>query len=91
MKRDERMTKTEKILSDERYKQFEKERIIRLREKEQYSLAVSLEQYLKHLTRKFSELYLSFYHENNTALKKECVDLANLAMMVYLHVEGFRE
>jgi len=85
------LTKVELILQDERYEQFEKLRIQRLYEKQQYSMNVPLDEYMKHLTRKYCELWLEFYHGNLTALKKECADLANLAMFVYLHIAGFRE
>ena len=85
------MTKVEKIINDESYKQFEKFRLQRLYEKEQFSMNVELDEVMKHLVRKYCELWLEYYHGNLTALKKEAVDLANMAMFVYLHVEGFRE
>jgi len=84
------MTKVKKIIESEQYKSFEKMKMIRLYEKEQFSVG-NLDNIMKHLMRKFCELFLEYYHGNSRALKKESVDLANISMFIYLYIEDFRD
>ena len=83
------MTKTEEILNSPQFAEFKKFAELRLREKEQYPLK-DKDAIVKHLQRKFCELFLEYYHGNDRALKKEAVDLANIAMSLFIVIDGFR-
>lgn len=84
------MTKVELILNSTQFSTFKQIALQRLYEKEQYPLS-DKEAIMKHLTRKFAELYLEHYHGNDRALKKEAVDLANISMTLFLILDGFAE
>ena len=82
------MTKVELILKSPQFKQFKQLALQRLYEKEQYPI-IGKDAIMRHLVRKFAELYLEYHHRNDRALKKEAVDLANMCMILFMVLDGF--